>query len=290
MKWDLQPNANLTGTFTGITFMKLKLIAAAAAMVVAGSANAAIGALAGNGELFFNIWDSTGSATLALTLPTLPTATANTITTFESAVAAGTTFSEVFNNSVVNSFIAGVANTANLQWNITAFDGQGANRLLSTYTVGTNPLTTQPIPDDSVIRSAVGAGRTFVGNVNIDMGTTASAVKVASSAASFAGGTGFGSNIGGNLNYSTAGTLGNSSFASGLGFWRVDALSTGTAAPTYTQYLAGGANAVHAWVNYDAANGLTLTVAAVPEPETFAMLIAGLGLMGALARRRRMSV
>jgi hypothetical protein len=33
-----------------------------------------------------------------------------------------------------------------------------------------------------------------------------------------------------------------------------------------------------------------MTIAAVPEPETFAMLLAGLGVMGALARRRRMSV
>jgi hypothetical protein len=31
-----------------------------------------------------------------------------------------------------------------------------------------------------------------------------------------------------------------------------------------------------------------LTVSAVPEPESFAMLLAGLGLIGALARRRRM--
>jgi hypothetical protein len=28
-------------------------------------------------------------------------------------------------------------------------------------------------------------------------------------------------------------------------------------------------------------------VAAVPEPETYAMLLAGLGLMGAIARRRK---
>ena len=29
-----------------------------------------------------------------------------------------------------------------------------------------------------------------------------------------------------------------------------------------------------------------LTVTAVPEPETYAMLLAGLGLMGGIARRR----
>jgi hypothetical protein len=31
---------------------------------------------------------------------------------------------------------------------------------------------------------------------------------------------------------------------------------------------------------------LRLTVAAVPEPETFALLLAGLGLVGFVARRR----
>jgi hypothetical protein len=30
-----------------------------------------------------------------------------------------------------------------------------------------------------------------------------------------------------------------------------------------------------------------LTVAAVPEPESYAMLLAGLGLVGAIARRRK---
>jgi len=31
----------------------------------------------------------------------------------------------------------------------------------------------------------------------------------------------------------------------------------------------------------------TLPVAAVPEPETYAMLLGGLGLMGFIARRRK---
>jgi hypothetical protein len=33
--------------------------------------------------------------------------------------------------------------------------------------------------------------------------------------------------------------------------------------------------------------GFTSFAAAVPEPETYAMLLAGLGLMGAVARRKR---
>ena len=36
-------------------------------------------------------------------------------------------------------------------------------------------------------------------------------------------------------------------------------------------------------------DNFTYTVAAVPEPESYAMLVAGLGMMGAIARRRKMA-
>ncbi|HAJ71385.1 MAG TPA: phosphatase, partial [Methylophilaceae bacterium] len=45
-----------------------------------------------------------------------------------------------------------------------------------------------------------------------------------------------------------------------------------------------------AWVNIQHPNGgndLTVQIAAVPEPETYAMLLAGLGLMGFAARRNK---
>ena len=35
--------------------------------------------------------------------------------------------------------------------------------------------------------------------------------------------------------------------------------------------------------------GATVAVAPIPEPETYAMLLAGLGLVGAVARRRKSS-
>jgi hypothetical protein len=42
------------------------------------------------------------------------------------------------------------------------------------------------------------------------------------------------------------------------------------------------------WCSWTATlKSYTYDVAAVPEPETYAMLLAGLGLVGAIARRRK---
>ncbi len=43
-----------------------------------------------------------------------------------------------------------------------------------------------------------------------------------------------------------------------------------------------------AWISHDNAS-FTFNVTAVPEPETYAMLLAGLGLMGAVARRKKLA-
>jgi len=65
---------------------------------------------------------------------------------------------------------------------------------------------------------------------------------------------------------------------------------------TWTITLADSASGIGAGRNVTSTDALTLSatarvltapVAAVPEPETYAMMLAGLGLMGAIARRRR---
>jgi hypothetical protein len=47
-------------------------------------------------------------------------------------------------------------------------------------------------------------------------------------------------------------------------------------------------NVTWAYGGVYANGGTNITVAAIPEPETYAMLLAGLGFIGAVARRRRL--
>ena len=253
--------------------MKLNLIAAAAALALSGAANAAIdSAASGNGELFFTAWDGANSYTFDLN---------TTIDAFQSGVAAAGSVSSVFNlDSVFSSFIAG-ANLSQLSWNILAGDSLGARRLLTTF--NTLPATT--IAND-IARNAVTGMQSFVNAVNVGIPAGGNSATFAVGSPGYANNTSgvrFGNNIAGNLNFSNAGTVANNSYDSGLGFMRLDGLASGVARSTYTPYLDEGF-AVRAYFN--AATG-TVTIAAVPEPETFAMLLAGLGLMGAIARRRR---
>ena len=251
--------------------MKLKLIALAA-MLAAGSAHAKIddGSL-GNGELFFNIWDANGSYSRDLNI---------SIDAFETTLALGGPINLTWTaDATYTSFLAGVTDTSLLKWNIMATDTVGARRLLDTYT----PPEKTPTKTNDVIRSAATSVQGYVINVNTALGTTKDSVAVNSASPAWAGKSSFKDNVGGLLNFSNAGTLANNSYASGLGFMRIDALATGTANSVYNEYLDGGV-AVNAYLD----NTNTLTIAAaVPEASTYGMMLAGLGLVGFMAARRR---
>ncbi|WMJ08313.1 FxDxF family PEP-CTERM protein [Nitrosomonas sp. sh817] len=62
------------------------------------------------------------------------------------------------------------------------------------------------------------------------------------------------------------------------------------AAGDYTAFVGGSnyANQLVALRDYGVSGTITV-ISAVPEPETYAMLLAGLGLVGAMTRRRKMA-
>jgi len=255
--------------------MKLKLIAAAAALALSGAANAAIdnGVADGHGDFFFNIWDGASSYTFDLnvgqntTAQTAPNTAPNAI---------NTATSYVFNlagDALFQSFLA-TANLAELQWNVLAMETQAADTLSQTYTT---------LPDAGIgsgnARSMVAAVQGWLTAANLVLGATDSIVQTSVDDA-YAGR--MGCNVFSFQNFSTCGTLGNNSAANGLNLANQNIANTGTALSTFTQ-LANGANPVKVYLD----SNYQLHIAAVPEPETYAMLLAGLGLMGAIARRRR---
>lgn len=253
--------------------MKFSLKTIAAAVVLASAAAGASAAIDtganGNGTLFLNVWDANGSYSFNLN---------KSLDTFQSDVAAAGLIDQSYALTNFGSFLAGVANTSALKFNLLAADNSGARRLLTTFTA---PVVAVANTNDK-IRTAVGNVAGFAGALNTAMGANDN-VAVNSASAAYAGKATMGNTIAGMLNFNTFGALSANSYASGLSFMRVDALATGVLKSTYTPYVDGTSDVK---VYIDGANNLHIQAMPVPEPESYAMLLAGLGLMGFVARRR----
>ncbi len=259
--------------------MKFSLKTIAAAVVMAAAAAGAqadiqAGGGAGNGELFFNIWDANGSYTRGLNVQ---------INSFESGLAAtGNLDLSWTADSLLTSWLS-TADVTTLKWNIVANDTVGANRLLTTYS-----LPEVAARANNSIFTASATVTNFINAVNAPMAGAAlsgDSVAVNSASTAWAGKAAFKDTVGGNLNFSNAGTLAANSYANGLGFMRIDAAVNNPVASIYNEYK-DGTTAVNVWL--DASKTLHIgAVAAVPEPESYAMLLAGLGMIGFIARRRK---
>lgn len=255
--------------------MKFSLKTLAAAVVMAAAASSSFAAIdngaGGNGELFLNVWDANGSYSRDLNM---------TIDAFQSALAAPTALNLLWAaDANMDSFLNGATG---VKWNIMATDTAGARRVLVTYTA--------PAP---VTGTQNGTIRTIAGNISGQVGFVNTALNGADSVivdkanAAWAGKAAMGEKFNNLLNFSTAGTLDNMSFASGLGFMRIDALASGTAPSVYNGYLdiTGSTSTVNVYL--DANRTLHIQALPVPEPESYAMLLAGLGMIGFMARRNK---
>jgi hypothetical protein len=258
--------------------MKLKLTLLAAMMATAGAANAQIdNGAGGNGGLFANFFTDAVSFSYNL---------GYTIDSFQTAIAAAGTFDQTFNlgaDSNFTSFLAG-AGASTINFNLWAVDTSGQRRVITTF-ADTPAVNTA----NDRVRTTAGNVQGFVNQINAVTTNGVSQYTSANTAASFGGATGpAGNDTGVNaLNFNNAGTYGDTA---GVGLRLITAASTGIAASTFTTYADAGSNLV-----VSANNGvlsLSAVTAAVPEPETLAMLLAGFGLVGSIARRRmnRMNV
>lgn len=247
----------------------LKSIAAAVVMAVAAAgANAAIdNGAGGNGELFFSAFDGSTSYSYDLNI---------SIDAFETSKNAAGLLNLSYGSDFTSSFSSWVstADVSKLEWNILATDGAGQRRILSTVGAAVLPATNK---DAGVLRTAAANIQTTLNAINPTL--------VGNSAVATAGTAAYAGTMGlfyPKFNFDTTGSLAANSYANGLVFERTTANATGLTLGVNTAYV-DETVAVRSWIASD--NTLHIA-AAVPEPESYAMLLAGLGMIGFMARRR----
>jgi uncharacterized protein YjbJ (UPF0337 family) len=277
--------------------MKTLAVAAIAAMAMSGAAEARIqDGTTGNSELVFSAWDGAVGYTLDL----------NTILTLNDLVAGGAAdglfavsppatvaasligSDGVIFDQLLTNFV-GFNDLGNVQWNLAAGDSISRYRFLTTLGDSAADMNIS----NNNIKNAVTAFNGYVGGANgkstdnVTMAVDGYANTVLADGVAYAGN--MGDNWAGKVNDTTS-LLGASTSLWVLGM--NNSSTTGIAGSTtgyINQLMTFDGRAVSA-STYLADDGYHLRiaadVAAVPEADTWAMMLAGLGLMGFIARRR----
>lgn len=249
----------------------LKTLVAAVALVAASSANAYQNGNTGNGNLVFVLADTTTGNYM---LSALTSNTVNDFVPTTTAVASSLNLSFNMNNSAAfTTFSAANADTSKWAWAVIAFDntapganaGQqqvanGGRRYLMTH----NNTKGAPAPTSTQ----------FGGLLNNTAETNLSA-----SVNEFIGSQGFGVT-------DTWGSRIPNGITNAYGTQSSFYYATGRSITALVTSIKDTTGADAKW-SFGAGNVLTFTTAAVvPESDTYAMLLAGLGVMGMVARRR----
>lgn len=279
--------------------MKLKLIAAAALAAVTLPSFAAIApGSTGNGELFVVVQDSTAQISYTLDLGV-------TMDSFfvTGQQAEGYSFTWNLSDAQFTSFL-GQTDAANYKWAVLAVDSFGAaiqnqQRLFTTTTIGTTDTTIQSMTNTN-LRSGIGntsfanflnavntSGTHGVAGVQLDYAVNGSSVNVItdSGASYFGEGGGTGPRLQGNVApFSNTNDVGVASF-----FYQVASSATtgNVGLAGFDQFNNAENSGSFLLSSGPSGYSLTYSIAPVPEPTGLALLLAGLGAVGFVGRRRQ---
>lgn len=238
--------------------MSFKIKALAAAIALAGAVGQA--SAAGQNDVLFFVYNNTAGVSYVYDIGSTFNPTTDTINSLNVAVGADWA-----------SFTSAVgANSASNMWGV--IENMGSNRVGGTLAAGATFAATNPTNMATIMNNLTGA------LTGVSVGGTHYGV-----------GTGFDNLVG---TFVTPGGIGN---WNGNGWNSANLVSAGAIDVAFKSALPGARGSV-TLTSYTPSNGngfafdganLSYNVAAVPEPETYGMLVAGLLMLGAVARRRR---
>ncbi|CAN4276307.1 PEP-CTERM protein-sorting domain [Methylophilaceae bacterium] len=280
--------------------MKFKLKALVAAVVLSAtamSANADISTNNGNSEFVFSAWDADAGVGYTYDLnwdkflndlvgdDQFTTTSGNNTLLANAKVGSSLIGSNgvIFDDVLTGLAFAG-GSVANAQWNLAAFDSVGRTRLLITQDangLAHTPSNNQEKAAVTILNAYVPASNGYISSAATDT----YALTIADNGAAYAGNSGASYN--GNLSDTT-----NVFGATSNLYFLAQTTQSSSAAASFVQQLTSVDGIAVTAKTYFLNNEWRLQIAAVPqiapipEPETYAMLLAGLGLVGAIARRR----
>lgn len=264
--------------------MKLKLIALAA-MLAAGSAQATIvDGSTNNGELFMTVLDSVGQKSYTLDLNL-------TMNDFLAGIAVSGASYNYAADANMSSFLSMVApaDKSGLVFAIGAMDASGATLSDFHRYITTASVIDANTDTNALLKNLGTNGAQLLGDTNsLFVGADNSVIVTDTAMVAYAGSALWGSNWGTEFNGTSTGLIGNDLGMYFLSQNYVAGPSIFNQRNNPSVFSAIEQDAFPVFANLDMNGNLTIaTVAAVPEAETYAMMLAGLGLVGFMAARRR---
>lgn len=276
---------------------KTKLLAAALALGLSGMASASItGGSSGNTEFVFSAFADGKGYTFDLSDAGWNTDTFGANVKMNSLIGSTNTASLIGTTLVANpangvlfdlalpsfdTFMSGVT-ASNIKWNVISAEVSGIRRIVQT--VSSAPVAaltnTQVLEGAALFDQYVGAVNSKGTNVGGDVLADGVALTVVADGTSYAG------LLGGNLGGKGYGNNGDLNAVMDMYVVSSKTTTASTTAARFAALTSATGQIVRANV-YAAADGYHLQISAVPEPSSYAMLLAGLGMLGFVARRNR---